>query len=146
MFRCATLIAVLSPLAVVVCPSASLGAAPQQPAGVPPVSVERIQEQLNKNFAPALRDWSLQPPVATFRSGVEQRVFVLTFEEQLRKDFTLNALQRQSADWGSRCCGLDLGLLFNGIEKALNGPQSPRDPRTGSRESSRSSEQDFEKK
>ena len=120
MFRCATLIAVLSPLAVVVCPPASLGAAPQPPAGVPPVSVERIQEQLNKNPAPGLRDRSLQPPVATFRSGVEQRVFVLTFEEQLRKDFTLNLLQRQSADWGSRCCGINLSQLFNGVEKALH--------------------------
>ena len=120
MFRCATLIAVLSPLAVVVCRPASLGAAPQPPTGVPPVSVERIQEQLNKNPAPGLRDRSLQPPVATFRTGVEQRVFVLTFEEQLRKDFTLNLLQRQSADWGSRCCGINLNQLFNSVEKALH--------------------------
>ncbi len=120
MFRCAALVADLSLLSLVVSPSAGLGAAPQPPTGVSPVSVERIQEQLNRNPTPGLRDTSLQPPVATFRSGVEQRVFVLTFEEQLRKDFTLNALQRQSADWGSRCCGLDLGLLFNGIEKALD--------------------------
>ena len=114
------MIAVLSPVAVVVCRPASLGAAPQPPTGVPPVSVERIQEQLNKNPAPGLRDSSLQPPVATFRSGVEQRVFVLTFEEQLRKDFTLTLLQRQSADWGSRCCGISLSQLFDSMERALH--------------------------
>jgi hypothetical protein len=120
MFRSGTLAALLSPLALVMSPSAGLAAAPQPPAGVPPVSVERIQEQLNKNAAATLRDMSLQPPVATFRSGIEQRVFVLTFEEQLRKDFTLNLLQRQSADWGSRCCGLSLSQLFNSVEKALD--------------------------
>jgi hypothetical protein len=119
MFHSASLVAILSLLALAVSPSASLGAAPQAPTDVPPVSVERIQEQLKKNSAPSLLDMPWQPPVATFKTGVEQRVFVLTFEEQLRKDFTLNALQRQSADWGSRCCGLDLGLLFNSVERAL---------------------------
>ena len=62
----------------------------------------------------------LQLPVATFKTSVEQRVFVLTFEEQLRKDFTLTALQRQSAEWASRCCGLDLNQLFQSAERALH--------------------------
>ncbi len=117
MLRGATVVAILSLLTLA---SASLGAAPQPPTGVPPVSVERIQEQLKKNSAPSLLDMPLQPPVATFKTGVEQRVFVLTLEEQLRKDFTLNALQRQSVDWGSRCCGISLSQLFNSVERALD--------------------------
>ena len=119
MFHSAGLVAIMSLLALVVSPPASLGAAPQPPTDVPPVSVERIQEQLKKNSPPGLRDLALQPPVATFKTGVEQRVFVLTFEEQLRKDFTLNALQRQSADWGSKCCGISLSQLFDSVERAL---------------------------
>ncbi len=32
---------------------------------------------------------------------------------------SLNDLQRQSAEWSSRCCGFDLGLIFNAVDKAL---------------------------
>ena len=59
-----------------------------------------------------------QLPVATFRTSVEQRVYVLTFEEQLHKEFDLNAFQRQSADWASKCCGLDVGQVVKSIERA----------------------------
>jgi len=62
----------------------------------------------------------LQLPVATFKTSVNQRVYVLSLEEQLRKDFTLTALQRQSADWASKCCGLNLNQLFNSAERALH--------------------------
>ena len=44
---------------------------------------------------------------------------MLTFEEQLHKDLELTPLQRQSADWASRCCGLDLGVLFKPIDEAM---------------------------
>jgi hypothetical protein len=66
--------------------------------------------------------------VATFRTRVDQRVRSLTFEEWLDKEFTLNDLQRQSAEWASMCCGgvslggaygIRLDVLFNHLEKAL---------------------------
>lgn len=111
----ATAFAILS---LFVCVSAALGAAPQQPATVPAVSVERIREGLDKK--PALKlDVKGQLPVATFKTSVEQRMYTLTLEGQLRKDFTLTPLQQQSADWASKCCGLDLGQLVTPIEKAL---------------------------
>ena len=37
---------------------------------------------------------------------------MLTFHEYLRKELELTPLQRQSADWASRCCGIDLGQVF----------------------------------
>jgi hypothetical protein len=120
MFRWPISSAILSVPALVVSLSASLGAAPQPATGVPPASVERIREQLKKNSAPSLLDMPLQRPVAMFKTSVEQRVFVLTLEEQLRKDFTLTALQRQSADWASKCCGLSLNQLFDSVERALH--------------------------
>jgi hypothetical protein len=61
----------------------------------------------------------LQVPIATFKTSFEQRVYVLTLEEQLRKQFTLTTLQRQSADWASKCCGLNLNQLFKSTERAL---------------------------
>jgi hypothetical protein len=82
-------------------------------------SVERIREQLKNTSAPRLLDVPLPLPVATFRTGVEQRVYVLTLGPQLRKDFTLTLLQRQSADWASKCCGLNLNQLFQSAERAL---------------------------
>ena len=119
MFRRAAPVAMFSLLALVVSPPVGLGAAPQSPTGVPPASVERIKEQLTKTSAPRMLDVPLQLPVATFRSGVEQRVYVLTLEQQLRKDFTLTLLQRQSADWASKCCGINLNQLFQSAERAL---------------------------
>jgi hypothetical protein len=98
--------------------AATLEAAPQQPDGTPPVSLDRIREGLEQ--PPALRleaDVPLQlPPI--FRSRVEQRVFVPTLEEVLHKQFDLNALQRQSADWAARCCGYALGDLLERVNKA----------------------------
>jgi len=126
MFRWATVVAILFPLALVVSPSASLGAASQSSTDVPDVSLERIREQLKRTSTSRLLDTPLPRPVATFRSGVEQRVFVLTLEEQLRKDFTLTALQRQSAEWASRCCGISLSQLFNSAERALQRRQVRR--------------------
>jgi uncharacterized protein YfcZ (UPF0381/DUF406 family) len=50
---------------------------------------------------------------------VDQRVFVLTLEEALHKEFDLNELQRQSAEWAAKCCGYDIGQLITKIDDAL---------------------------
>jgi hypothetical protein len=71
--------------------------------------------------APGLRlntDVTLQPP-AVFKSRVDQRVFVLTLQQELHKAFDLNVLQRQSAAWASKCCGYDLGQLVKSANEAL---------------------------
>ena len=57
--------------------------------------------------------------VPTFRSRVDQRVFVLTLEEALHKEFDLNDLQRQSAEWASKCCGYNIGQLVQMIDDAM---------------------------
>lgn len=119
-FLRATVFAILS-LALVVSFSAALGAAAQEPTSTLPVSLERIREELEKTPARTLKlDVPLQLPVATFKTGVNQRMYVLSLEEQLRKEFTLTTLQRQSADWASKCCGLNLNQLFNSAERALH--------------------------
>ena len=71
----------------------------------------------------------VQLPVARFRTGVNQRIYVLTLEEWLEKEFELSALQRQSADWAAKCCGgfvlgnggygIRLDPLFESLDKAL---------------------------
>ena len=38
---------------------------------------------------------------------------------KLDKDLEPTLLQAQSRDWASRCCGIDLGVLFKGIDQAL---------------------------
>jgi hypothetical protein len=74
-------------------------------------------------------DMPLQAPVATFRTRVDQQVFVLTLDDWLEKEFKLLGLQRQSADWAAACCGgyalasgsygIRLDPLFKSLEKAL---------------------------
>jgi hypothetical protein len=113
----AALCAILWLPALVVC-GATLGAAPQQPNDVPPVALDRIRDGLE--HAPVLQiktDVPLQLP--TFKSRVDQRVFVLTLEEALHRDFDLNIIQRQSADWASKCCGFDLGQIVKMVDKAM---------------------------
>jgi hypothetical protein len=105
--------------ALVVGLSTTLGASPQQTASDPPVSLERVKEELAKPPAREFKsDLPLQVPV-TFKSRVDQRVFVLTLEEALHRDFDLNDLQRQSAEWSSKCCGFDLGQLVDRASDAL---------------------------
>jgi hypothetical protein len=107
---------------------ASLGAAPQAPAGELPVSVERIREELKRT--PALDvNRPVEQPVATFRMRIEQRVYVLSLEDWIEKEFRLTALQRQSAAWAGTCCGgyvlasgaygVRLDPLIDRLEKAL---------------------------
>lgn len=110
-------------LAMVLGLHTTLEAAPQPPAKDTtaqelPVSVDRIAKQLSKP-APIQLEMNAQTlPVATFRVSVEQRIYVLPFKEWLDKEFKLNDLQRQSADWASRCCGINLGSLFQKLEDA----------------------------
>jgi hypothetical protein len=105
---------------VALCLSATLAAAPQSLPQDLPVSLDRVREELAK-APPKLRDTKVPvpTPVARFRTTVEQRRFVGTFEEWLDKEFKLTALQRQSAEWGAKCCGISLDPLFKGIERAL---------------------------
>ena len=111
---------VFSLLTLVVRPAGTAAAAPQEPSSVPPLSLERIREELEKSPAERLRlDVPLPPPRPTFKSRVDQRVFVLTLEEDLHKEFDLNELQRQSAEWASKCCGYNLGQLVKMVDDAL---------------------------
>ena len=107
-------------LSLGVCLSAPLAAAAQPPASDPPVSLERIREELEKAPTPGLNlDVDLLIPVATFKTRVDQRAFVLTFEEWLSKEFEMDVFERQSAAWRSKCCGINLGQLTKRIERAL---------------------------
>ena len=121
-----TVPAVSCQLALVVCLSAALEAAPQQPATDLPVSLDRIREELAKTPTTRLKlDTPVQVPVPRFRTGVVQRVYVLTLEEWLDKEFKMTALQRQSADWAAMCCGgyvlysVRLDPLFKSLGNAL---------------------------
>lgn len=102
-----------------------LGASPclagQPPSGQdPPVSLDRVRAGILKPRALELGPLPLLP-VATFRTKVEQVRFVLTFEERLWEELELTDLQRQSTDWGSRCCGMGLGAALAPIGRALKG-------------------------
>ena len=93
-------------------------AQPPPPSGDLPVSLERIREGVEE---PAERALVVTPlvPLTRFKTGVEERTYMLPFKEQLDKDLEPTLLQAQSRDWASRCCGLDLGALFKPIDRAL---------------------------
>jgi hypothetical protein len=82
-----------------------------------PVSIDRIRAGVQKPVVLEVDVTSLVP-VATFRTGVDQQ-FLPTLEEQLRREFTPTAFQRQSWEWGAKCCGLDLGGAFDAIRRAM---------------------------
>ena len=112
--------AVFGTLALVVCLSATLGAAAQEPAKDLPVSLDRIREEAVANRADELKlDLPVEMPVARFKTRVDQRVFVLPFEDWLEKELKMGVLQKQSADWAAQCCGISLDLLFKPLEKEL---------------------------
>jgi hypothetical protein len=80
----------------------------------------RVKAQLQKVPTHRLNlDWNVLLPGVTFRTSVEQRVYVLSFKEQLAKEFKLTPIQQQSQEWASRCCGVNLVKLVSGIEKRL---------------------------
>ena len=97
--------------------AAAPAAEPGQVDQIPMLSVERLREELEKLPPPRLQPKVPVPLRPTFRSRVEGRPWVLTLEEELHKEFDLTPLQRQSAEWSSRCCGFDLGVIFEQIEK-----------------------------
>jgi uncharacterized protein YfcZ (UPF0381/DUF406 family) len=118
-FPRATRCALLSVLALLMGLSATLDAAPQAASAAPPLSLDRIKKELARTPPPEFKsDMQLQVPV-TFKSRVDQRVFVQTLEEALHKEFDLNEIQRQSANWRSQCCGYDLSQLFRMADKAM---------------------------
>jgi hypothetical protein len=89
----------------------------QAPAAELPVSLERIRDELKK--PPAIDpNRPLDQPVATFRIAIEHPRYVPTIEEWIRDEFKLTALQRQSAEWGSKCCGFNLLTAFDGLKRA----------------------------
>jgi hypothetical protein len=95
--------------------------APQPPPGAGlPVSLERIRAAVDKPEEHALVINVPRPrEVPRFETSVEVRSYMLSFEEQLRKDLEPTPLLRQSRDWASRCCGIDLNLLLEPIDRAL---------------------------
>jgi hypothetical protein len=96
------------------------GAAPQRPEqpATDPASVARVRAKLET--PPSLNlDWPALLPLVTFKTSVEQRVYVLSFKEQLAKEFKLTPFQQQSQEWASRCCGVNLVSLVSGLEKRL---------------------------
>jgi hypothetical protein len=104
--------------------TAPLGIPPSAPPAPPaeaPTSIERIKDKLGKGPRQGLK-LDVPIPVArpTFKARVDQKVFVQTLEEALHKQFDLNDLQRQSAEWSAKCCGYDLGALMKRIDKALD--------------------------
>jgi hypothetical protein len=127
-FLRATALAVFCLLSLDECLSATLLAAPQEPPKDLPVSLDRIREELAKTPSARLKlDMPLQVPVAKFKSRVDQRVYVLTLQEWIDKEFKLTALQRQSANWASGggyvlasgSYAVRLDPLFKSLEEAL---------------------------
>ena len=107
---------------------ASLGAAFQAPPVELPVSLERIREELK---SPPAVDFNrpIEGPVATFRTRVERRAWVPTIEEWVQKEFKLTALQRQSAEWGAKCCGINLLTVGSGLTKRIKEARRRREVR-----------------
>ena len=108
-------------LAVLVAGQSPAPATAQPPPGADlPVSLERIRAAVDKPEVRVLViNVPLQLEVPRFETSVEVRSYMLSFEEQLRKDLEPTPLLRQSRDWASRCCGIDLNLLLKPIERAL---------------------------
>ena len=108
-------------LTVLVAGQSPAPATAQPPPGADlPVSLERIRAAVDEPDVHALViNLPLQLEVPRFETSVEVRSYMLSFDEQLRKDLEPTPLLRQSRDWASRCCGIDLNLLLEPIERAL---------------------------
>jgi len=92
-----------------------------------PVSIERVKDSLNRTPTQSLRfDARMPVPAATFKVTVRQRVFVEPIMVSLRKGFELTPLQRQSAEWSSKCCGISIAALTEGLERAFRGWEERR--------------------
>jgi len=98
----------------------SATAAAQEPATVLPTSLEHVQDTLTRTPSKSLKfDAKVPVPAATFKVTVTGRPFVVPIMESVRKKFELTPLQRQSAQWSSQCCGLNLATLTESVEKAF---------------------------
>lgn len=118
-FPCATASAIFIRLALVLLVAVPLGAQQPQPKDLP-VSLDRIRSELEEAAPSQLKlDVPVESPVPRFRSRVDQTVYVLTLDQWLDKEFNLIGIQRQSADWASKCCGIGLDPLFKSVENAL---------------------------
>jgi hypothetical protein len=96
-----------------------LGASSQAPANDIPTSLDRIREELAQTPPSRLKlDRPVEAPVARFKTQVDGRVYLLTLDEQMRKEFELTGLKRQSAEWAAKCCGISLDPLFEAIKDA----------------------------
>ena len=93
--------------AVAVCLAIGLQAAPQEESRLSADSFTRIKRRLEHTPTQPLK-LALGPSVATFRATVEQRRYMLSFDEWLRKEFELTLFQRQSQEWYVKCCGINL--------------------------------------
>ena len=116
-FRTTLCAALLAP-ALVVSP-AIYAAAPQDRAAAPAVSLERIRENLEKPPPPPLKPAAPVQLRPTFKTRVDQRTWVPTLEEHLHKQFDLTPMQRQSAEWAAKCCGMNIGQFVKLAEDAL---------------------------
>lgn len=95
-------------------------AAQQLPAAGQPVSLTRIRAGIEDPAEHPLKaSAASEPATPRFRTSVEERTYMLTFEEYLHKQLELTPMQRQSQEWASKCCGLDLDVVFKPIERAL---------------------------
>ena len=98
---------------------AILAAAPQEPAATLPVSLDRIREDLG-TVSPSRLTPATPPQLRpTFRSRIQQKSWVPTLEEHLHEQFDLTPMQRQSAEWAAKCCGLNIGQFVKMAEDAL---------------------------
>lgn len=104
--------------ALVVCEASLLEAQIPEHSCPLPVSIERVREELAKPPTQRLKLDGIQTPVAVFRATVEID-YMPSFEEQLEKQFKLNEFQRQSQEWSSKCCGLDLIGLAKSVDRFL---------------------------
>ena len=110
-----------------VCLPARLDAEPQQQNGNLGFSADEVIKKLKEAPSPAVT-FDPQLPVATFRASVEQRRYMPTFEEWLQKEFALTDFQRQSQEWYSKCCWINLLDLPQWADK-LDRPRRRRELR-----------------
>ena len=119
-FPRATASAIFTQLALALFVALPLGAEQQPQPNDLPVSLERIRDELEVAAPSRLKlDMPVATPIPTFRTRVDQTVYVLTLDEWIDKEFNLIGIQRQSADWASKCCGISLDPLLKSVENAL---------------------------
>ena len=100
------------------CGPAALSASPQDPADPAAPSIPRLKQRLAK--APQnLKPSAPVPLRPVFRTHSVDRPFVPTLEEHLHKTFDLTDFQRLYARYAASQ-GIDLGVLFGKIERALD--------------------------